>query len=143
MRLRLTEPQFERCSVILQFVGVEGLMTAIFDTFPFLKKGHRREIFTGVMCIIQFLVGLLMVTNVGLCLFSGVFSPLSHVSVLCYGRFLTVCVDNCSFVLVFQGGMYIFQLFDYYSGSRIILLVAFFMCIAIGYIYGKDSTPTC
>ena len=38
--------------------------------------------------------------------------------------------------LVLQGGMYVFQLFDYYSGSRILLLVAFFMCVAVGWIYG-------
>ncbi|KAL8577395.1 hypothetical protein ACOMHN_060217 [Nucella lapillus] len=32
--------------------------------------------------------------------------------------------------------MYVFQLFDYYSGSRIILLVAAFELLAICYIYG-------
>lgn len=36
-----------------------------------------------------------------------------------------------------RGGMYIFQLFDYYSGSRIILLVAFFMCVVV-MIYGVN-----
>ncbi|CAL1527682.1 unnamed protein product, partial [Lymnaea stagnalis] len=35
-----------------------------------------------------------------------------------------------------QGGMYVFQLFDYYSGSRIIALVAFLECFAISYVYG-------
>ena len=82
-----------------QFVGVEGMMTAIFDTFPVLKKGYRREFTTAFMCFVMFLIGLCMVTN---------------------------------------AGMYTFQLFDYYSGSRIILLVAFFMCIAIAYIYGVN-----
>lgn len=33
--------------------------------------------------------------------------------------------------------MYIFQLFDNYAGSRIILLTAFCECIGIGFIYGK------
>lgn len=32
--------------------------------------------------------------------------------------------------------MYVFQLFDYYLGSRIILLIAFFMCIAVAWVYG-------
>lgn len=35
-----------------------------------------------------------------------------------------------------QGGMYVFQLFDYYSASRIVLVVAFFECIVVAYIYG-------
>ncbi|KAK7474267.1 hypothetical protein BaRGS_00034510 [Batillaria attramentaria] len=81
-----------------QFVGVEGVVTTIVDQYPrLLRKGYRKEIFIGFICIIMFFVGLSMVAN---------------------------------------GGMYVFQLFDYYSGSRIILLVAFFELIAISYIYG-------
>ena len=54
---------------------------------------------------------------------------------------LHVCIDlTKSFKLfqfyVFQGGMYVFQLFDYYSGSRIILFVAAFMCVTVAWIYG-------
>ena len=37
----------------------------------------------------------------------------------------------------FQGGMYVFQIFDFYSGSRIILLVALFELIAIAHVYGE------
>ncbi|XP_060602808.1 sodium- and chloride-dependent taurine transporter-like [Ruditapes philippinarum] len=81
-----------------QFVGVEGVVTAIVDQFPqYLRRGHRREVFIGFVCVLQFLVGLPM-----------------------------VC----------PGGMYVFQLFDYYSGSRIILFVAAFMCVAVGWCYG-------
>ncbi len=46
-------------------------------------------------------------------------------------------VIHLLYLLTLQGGMYVFQLFDYYSGSRIILLVAFFETIVIAYIYGK------
>jgi len=54
----------------------------------------------------------------------------------------TACVCFVSFLIglpmVMNGGMYVFQLFDYYSGSRIILIVAFFECIAVAYIYGVN-----
>lgn len=34
--------------------------------------------------------------------------------------------------------MYVFQLFDYYSGSRIVVLVAVFECLAVAHIYGVN-----
>ncbi|XP_060062612.1 sodium- and chloride-dependent taurine transporter-like [Ylistrum balloti] len=81
-----------------QFVGVEGVVTAIVDQWPnYLRKGYRKEVFIGCVCAVSYLVGLSMVT---------------------------------------EGGMYVFQLFDYYSGSRIILFVAFFECVAVAWIYG-------
>ena len=49
----------------LQFVGVEGFVTAIVDKFPNqLRRGYRKEIFIGIVCIISFFIGLSMVTNV-------------------------------------------------------------------------------
>ena len=33
--------------------------------------------------------------------------------------------------------MYVFQLFDYYAASRIIILVGVLECIAIAWVYGK------
>nr|XP_033781834.1 sodium- and chloride-dependent taurine transporter isoform X2 [Geotrypetes seraphini] len=39
-----------------------------------------------------------------------------------------------------QGGMYVFQLFEYYAASGFCLLwVAFFECIAVAWIYGADK----
>ncbi|XP_056010496.1 sodium- and chloride-dependent taurine transporter-like isoform X1 [Ostrea edulis] len=83
-----------------QFVGVEGFVTACVDMYPhYLRRGKRREIFTAIVCLICFFIGLSMVT---------------------------------------EGGMYVFQLFDYYSASRIVLVVAFFECIVVAYIYGVN-----
>lgn len=35
--------------------------------------------------------------------------------------------------------MYVFQLFDYYSASRIVLVVAFFECVVVSFVYGKST----
>nr|XP_014344389.1 PREDICTED: sodium- and chloride-dependent taurine transporter-like [Latimeria chalumnae] len=42
--------------------------------------------------------------------------------------------------MVTEGGMYVFQLFDYYAASGVCLLwVAFFECVAVAWIYGADK----
>ena len=44
---------------------MEGLITAIVDEFPHvLRQRGKREIFIAIYCIISFLVGIFMVTEV-------------------------------------------------------------------------------
>nr|WLN44336.1 NTT4 [Sinonovacula rivularis] len=40
--------------------------------------------------------------------------------------------------MVLEGGMYVFQLFDYYSVSRTIFVIAFIEMLVISYVYGID-----
>lgn len=50
----------------LQFVEVEGQITSLVDLYPsFLRKGYRREIFIALICSVSYLLGLMMVTEVG------------------------------------------------------------------------------
>ena len=49
----------------VQFVGIEGVVTAIVDLFPhYFRRGYRKELFTAFVCVIWFLIGLSMVTEV-------------------------------------------------------------------------------
>ncbi|CAK6970399.1 sodium- and chloride-dependent taurine transporter-like, partial [Scomber scombrus] len=62
-----------------------------------------------------------------------------------YRREIFIAIICCiSYVLgltmVTKGGMYVFQLFDYYAASGVCLLwVAFFECIAVAWVYGVDN----
>ena len=49
----------------VQFVGIEGVVTAIVDLFPhFFRRGYRKELFTAFVCVIWFVIGISMVTEV-------------------------------------------------------------------------------
>lgn len=44
---------------------MEGFITTVVDRWPqHLRRGYRREILIGFVCLIAFAVGLTMVTNV-------------------------------------------------------------------------------
>ncbi|KAA0712419.1 Sodium- and chloride-dependent taurine transporter [Triplophysa tibetana] len=56
------------------------------------------------------------------------------IAIVCFLSFLL------GLTMVTQGGMYVFQLFDYYAASGVCLLwVAFFECIAVAWVYGADN----
>lgn len=69
-----------------QFVQVESVVTAIVDLFPnFLRRGKRREILVGVVCLVDFFIGCTMVMEVSfwlIYLWSNVPSKSKHLSVL-------------------------------------------------------------
>lgn len=53
-------------SCVTQFVGLESIMTSVTDMFPtVLRRGHRREMLLLGICLVCYLMGLLMITEVG------------------------------------------------------------------------------
>ena len=64
IQLGYCNPSFAWFS-FFQFVGVEGFTTFMTDLYPSVfRRGYRREIMIGVICLICFLIGLSMVTEV-------------------------------------------------------------------------------
>ncbi|KAL4239791.1 Sodium- and chloride-dependent creatine transporter 1 [Mactra antiquata] len=52
------------------------------------------------------------------------------------------CICSClvGLAMVTEGGMYVFQLFDYYSASGLVLLwICFFEAVAVGWVFGQKE----
>ena len=86
-------------------MGVEGFVTAVVDMYPtYIRKGRRREMLIGVICLLCFLIGLSMVTQVSgpFCVWNMSYTgydifilPLCFFSFHCIGFILTnYCLKN-------------------------------------------------
>ncbi|XP_056130731.1 sodium- and chloride-dependent creatine transporter 1 [Lampris incognitus] len=78
-------------------------------------------------------------------LITGIIDMLPPQSVLSSLRrevVVAICCVTCFLIdmsMVTEGGMYVFQLFDYYSASGITLLwQAFWECVVVAWVYGAD-----
>lgn len=105
---------------------MEGFITALMDEYPLLLR-KRKKIFILIVCFISFIIGFSNITQVTwqhICLF------LAHVR----SNLLKRCPET------FQGGLYVFKLFDYYSASGMCLLyLVFFETVSISWFYGERS----
>lgn len=124
--------------LMYQFVYHEALVTAISDMYPsFFQIGHRRKFLLLFISLASFLVGLLMVTEVRV--------TNENTKMVVWRKKTHIC-SNCNFCLQFfvflfhtQGGLYVFQLFDYYACSGMTLLTfAILQSICVGWVYGKS-----
>jgi len=50
---------------------------------------------------------------------------------------LACCTHFCSELFCYQGGMYVFQMFDYQAGGISLVLIALLEVVGIGWFYGE------
>ena len=84
------------------------------------------------MHIVSLQGGMYVITCADVVLQGGMYVIICADVVLQGGMYVIICAH-----VVLQGGMYVFQLFDYYPGSRIVVLVGLIECIAVAYLYGE------
>ena len=64
-------------SYLFQFGGVEAFVTFLVDLRPKLfRKGYRREMLIGAVCVASFLIGLSMICEVSAPILSKLFNDL-------------------------------------------------------------------
>ena len=106
-----------------QFCGVESLMTGLVDNWPETLQPHRKK-FTLGMTILMFLLGLPMITRVSSVLINN--------------------IKQHSNINIPQGGIFVFQLMDFYAASGMSLLFCvFFQTIAICWVFGAKRFYGC
>lgn len=134
-----------------QFVCVESLVTAVMDMYPStFRRKNGRELLILAVAVVTYLFGLIMVTEVCLT-WTDIQRMCFTAEALCYNvstisiiwpfyylyefSSLTGLITHCLFA---QGGMYVFQLFDYYAASGMTMLfVAILETICIAWFYGR------
>lgn len=114
------------------------------DMYPStFRRKNGRELFILAVAVATYLLGLIMLTEVRVIWTDN--QRMSFTSeVLCYSvsttaaiwlpLYISRLITHC---LSAQGGMYVFQLFDYYAASGMCLLfVAIFETVCIAWFYG-------
>ena len=96
-----------------EFCNVEALVTGLVDNWPHLLRPHRKK-FAVLVCVLSFCAGLPMCTQVS--------------------QIFTVDHDHD-----LQGGVYVFQLMDFYSASGMPLLwICFWETVALSWVFGAE-----
>ena len=104
------------------------------DWFPeVMHKRFRKEIFTACICVVWFLIGLALMTQV---------ASITSGPIKCLWEISCPCIFNNSSVLSsFQGGLYVYSLMNGFSASGpAVFVVVFFQSISISWFYGKPYT---
>ena len=103
-----------------EFCSVESLITGIVDNWSDKLLPHRKKV-AFVICVTLFILGIPMCTKVRNSIFHF------------HGK------NIITFAFNFQGGMYLFQIMDFYSASGLSLLwICFFETIAVSWFYGAS-----
>ena len=97
---------------------MEALVTGLVDNWPDLLRPHRKK-FAVLVCVLSFCAGLPMCTQV-----SKKIPPSKKITKPLYK---SLC----------QGGVYVFQLMDFYSASGMPLLwICFWETVALSWVFG-------
>ena len=118
----------------LQFATFECLLCGLADEFPSILRKYK-IVFTAVSASALFLLGLPLTTQVNDPLNENLRIMISSILLIMYYLKCKHLLHNNSHV-IFQGGMYVFNVFDNYSATFSPLFVAFIETLVVSYVYG-------